>query len=103
MGCRKLGLLRSRGPGRSSAQNDQQPNREEAQTNEKPGKDAERMTVDDFAAECADLVPTIGKWNLEASLSLCAGLLLCPRMHAYTYAIEILSSNLCPFYWLCPP
>ena len=53
------------------------------------------MTVDDFAAERADLVATISKWNLEASLSLCGGLLLCPRMHAYTYPIEILIHAIC--------
>jgi hypothetical protein len=53
------------------------------------------MMVDDFAAERADLVATISTWNLEASLSLCGGLLLCPRMHAYTYSIEILIHVIC--------
>ena len=63
--------------------------------NEKPVEDDERMMVDDFAAERADLVATICTWNLEASLSLCGGLLLCPTMHAYTYSIEILIHVVC--------
>ena len=58
-------------------------------------KDANQMTFDDFAAEHADLVSTIQKWDLEASMSLCAGLLLCPKMHAYTYALEILIHAIC--------
>jgi len=53
------------------------------------------MTVDDFAAEHAELVGTVEKWDLEASLSLCAGLLMCPRMHAYTYTLEILIHAIC--------
>src|ERR1700722_7368502 len=58
-------------------------------------KDANQMTFDDFAAEHVDLVSTIKKWDLEASMSLCAGLLLCPKMHAYTYALEILIHAIC--------
>jgi hypothetical protein len=53
------------------------------------------MTVDDFASEHVDLVGTVKKWDLEASLSLCAGLLMCPGMHAYTYTLEILIHAIC--------
>ncbi|PYV72052.1 MAG: hypothetical protein DMG97_14420 [Acidobacteria bacterium] len=48
------------------------------------------MTVDDFAAKHRDLVATIHAWDLDSSVSLCAGLLLCPVMHAYTIALEVL-------------
>ncbi|HYW41131.1 MAG TPA: hypothetical protein VE957_23710 [Terriglobales bacterium] len=38
---------------------------------------------------------TIRGWDLESSVSLCAGLLLCPVMHAYTFALEILIHTIC--------
>ena len=53
------------------------------------------MTVDDFAKEHPDLVATIRRWDLAEGLSLCAALLLCPGMHAYTYAFEILIHSIC--------
>jgi hypothetical protein len=53
------------------------------------------MTVNDFAVDQPDLVTTIRGWDLESSVSLCAGLLLCPMMHAYTFALEILIHTIC--------
>jgi hypothetical protein len=55
----------------------------------------QQMTVDDFAANHVDLIASIRNWDLEASLSLCAGLMLCPKMHAYTYGLEILIHSIC--------
>ncbi len=42
----------------------------------------QQMTIDDFAAEHVDLIASIRNWDCEASLSLCARLLLCPQIHA---------------------
>jgi hypothetical protein len=53
------------------------------------------MTVDDFATQQPEIVATIRGWDLESGISLCAGLLLCPAMHAYTFGLEILICTIC--------
>jgi hypothetical protein len=53
------------------------------------------MTVDDFVTEHLDLVATIRDWDLVESVTLCAAFLLCPKMHAYTYTLEILIHAIC--------
>ena len=53
------------------------------------------MTVDEFCRAHSAIVGRVANWDFESSLGLCAGLLLCPVMHGYTFGLEILIHVIC--------
>src|SRR6185369_9695777 len=55
------------------------------------------MTTEDFANRHPDLILEIRSWELGQAASLCAGLLLCPSMHAHTFSLEILLHAICVY------
>lgn len=53
------------------------------------------MTIDEVEVAHPDLIATVRSWDLQSSLIFCSALLLCPELHVYTFAIEVLIHSVC--------
>jgi hypothetical protein len=55
------------------------------------------MTTEDLVAQHPELLQTVKDWAPYESIALCAGMLLCPSMHAYTFGLELLTHLIAVF------